>query len=81
LLVRFLTQSLKIISILALTALVVIGSVSFFDYWTDREKSEEIGRPVTITITEEDDGGSVADKLTDADLINYGIYFAPCGMG
>ena len=74
-LVRFLTQSLKIISIVALTALVVIGSVSFFDYWTDREQSEEIGRPVTITITEDDDGGSVADKLTDAELINFGMYF------
>jgi UPF0755 protein len=75
LLVRFLTQSLKIISILAMTIIVVVGSVSFFNYWTDREQSEMIGRPVTVTITEEDDGGSVADKLSDADLVKYGIYF------
>ena len=74
-LVRIITQSLKIISIVVMTALVVIGSVSFFNYWTDREQSEEIGRPVTITITEDDDGGSVADKLVDADLIKYGVYF------
>jgi len=75
LLVRFITQALKIISVLALTLLVITGSVAFFNYWTDRERSDDIGRPVTITISEEDDGGSVADKLTDADLIKYGFYF------
>ncbi|MDQ3657652.1 MAG: endolytic transglycosylase MltG [Chloroflexota bacterium] len=74
-LVRVLTQSLKIISIVGLTLLVVVGSVSFFDYWTDRERAEEIGRPVTITIAEDDDGSTLADKLTDAELINSGFYF------
>ena len=74
-LVRLLTQSLKIISIVALTAIIVAGSVSFFNYWTDRERPENIGRPVTFTITEEDDGGSVAGKLTDAGLIDYGWFF------
>jgi UPF0755 protein len=75
LLVRFLTQSLKIMSVLLLTILAVAGSVGFFNYWNDRERDEEIGRPVTITITEEDDGPSVADKLSDAELIQYGFYF------
>jgi len=75
LLVRVLTQSLKIVSILALTVLVIAGAVAFFDYWTDRQQSDQIGRPVTITITEDDDGGSVADKLTDAELVQYGFYF------
>ncbi len=75
LLVRVLTQSLKIISILALTVLIVIGSVWFFNYWTDRQQSDLIGRPVTITIAEDDDGSSVADKLTDADLVRSGFYF------
>ena len=74
-LVRTLTQSLKIVTILALTVAVVAGSVGFFDYWTDRAQSDEIGRPVIITITEEDDSGSVADKLTDAGLVQYGWYF------
>ncbi len=74
-LVRILTQSLKIISILGLSLLVVVGSVSFFDYWTDRQRPEEIGRPVTITIAEDDDGSTVAEKLTDAELINSGLYF------
>jgi UPF0755 protein len=75
LLVRFLTQSLKIMSVLLLTVLAIAGSVGFFNYWNDRERDEEIGRPVTITITEEDDGPSVADKLSDAELIQYGFYF------
>ena len=74
-LVRVLTQSLKIISIVGLALLVVVGSVSFFDYWTDRERPEEIGRPVTITIVEDDDGSTLASKLTDAELINSGFYF------
>ncbi len=74
-LVRLLTQSLKIISILTLSTLVVVGSVTFFNYWTDRSRAEEIGRPVTITIVEEDDGSTVASKLTDAELINSGFYF------
>src|SRR4051812_21641047 len=62
-------------SVLLLTVLAIAGSVGFFNYWTDRERDEEIGRPVTITITEEDDGPTVADKLTDADLIQYAFYF------
>lgn len=74
-LVRVLTQSLKIISIVGLALLVVVGSVSFFDYWTDRERPEEIGRPVTITVVEDDDGSTLADKLSDAELINSDFYF------
>lgn len=74
-LVRVLTQSLKIISIVGLALIVVVGSVSFFDYWTDRERPEEIGRPVTITVVEDDDGTTLADKLSDAELINSGFYF------
>lgn len=74
-LVRFLTQSLKILSVLLLTVLVIAGSVSFFNYWTDREQAENIGRPVTITVTDDDDGSTVADKLADSDLIQYGFYF------
>jgi hypothetical protein len=45
LLVRVLTQTLKITSIVVLTLLVIAGSVSFFNYWTDREASSDIGRP------------------------------------
>lgn len=74
-LVRIVTQTLKIVSILTLVVLVVAGSVRFFEYWTDRQRAEEIGRPVTITIVEDDDGSTIADKLTEAELINSGFYF------
>ena len=73
--VRVLTQSLKIVSILVVAALVLGGSAWFFDYWQDRTRAEEIGRPVTIQITDEDDSASVAEKLTDADLVRFGAYF------
>lgn len=73
--VRALTQTLKIISVLIVSGLVVVGSVAFFDYWTDRERSEAIGRPVTIEVSAEDDGSTLSDKLTDAGLVRSGLYF------
>lgn len=73
--VRVLTQSLKIVSIFVVAALVIGGSAWFFDYWQDRERADEIGRPITIEITPEDDSASVADKLTDADLVRFAPYF------
>lgn len=73
--VRVVTQTLKILSILVVSGVVLVGSVGFFNYWGDRTRAEDVGRPVTLTITEEDSGGSVADKLTDSDLVKYGFYF------
>lgn len=68
-------QAVKVLSIVVLTVAVAGGSVWFFDYWTARSESDMVGRPVTVEITEEDDGSTVADKLTDAELVNYGFYF------
>ena len=73
--IRIVTQSLKIISILVVAVLVVGGSVTFFDYWSERTESKDDGAPVKIQITAEDDTGSVADKLADKDLIRYKVYF------
>ena len=73
--IRLFVQAVKILSIVALTVAIAGGSVWFFDYWTQRSESDLEGRPVTIEITAEDDGASVADKLTDADLVRYGFYF------
>lgn len=73
--IRMFVQAVKILSIVALTVAIAGGSVWFFDYWNDRSASELEGRPVTIQITDEDDGASVAEKLSDADLIRYGLYF------
>ncbi len=72
---RVLTQSIKIASIAAMALVVLFGSIAFFDYWQDRNQPELLGRPVTVEITEEDDSGSVADKLADAGLVRYGFYF------
>jgi UPF0755 protein len=74
-LIRVLTQSLKIVSILVVAVIVVGGSVTFFDYWSDRTSSKENGTPVEVQITAEDDSGSVADKLADRDLIRWTWYF------
>lgn len=73
--IRVFVQAVKILSILALTVAIAGGSVWFFDYWTDRSTSEMEGRPVTIEITDDDDGGTVAEKLTDSGLVRYGFYF------
>ncbi len=73
--IRVLTQSLKIGAILLLGLMMVAGSAAFFNYWTDRTRSEEIGRPVVVEITQDDDTASVAKKLTKAGLVKYGFYF------
>ncbi|MBA2276537.1 MAG: endolytic transglycosylase MltG, partial [Chloroflexia bacterium] len=73
--IRVLTQSLKIISIVVMALLVIFGSAAFFDYWRDRASPESLGRPVTIQIAAEDDTAAVSDKLTSAGLVRYGFYF------
>jgi UPF0755 protein len=74
-LIRLFVQAVKIISIVVLTVAIAGGSVWFFDYWTQRSASDMEGRPVTVEITAEDDGATVAEKLTDAELVRYGFYF------
>lgn len=73
--VRIFSSALKVVSIVVLTIVFAGGSVWFFNYWQDQARSEEIGRPVTIDISEDDDPGSIAEKLADSDLIRYGVYF------
>lgn len=73
--VRVLIQGLKVVTIAMATILAISGSIWFFDYWQDRELAGERGRPVVVQITEEDDSSSVAGKLTDSELVTFGIYF------
>jgi UPF0755 protein len=73
-LVRILTQSLKIITIVVVAVIAVAGAIWFFDYWQNREPSDA-GRPVVIQISADDDTGSVADKLSDSDLVRFPLYF------
>jgi UPF0755 protein len=74
-LIRIVTQSLKILSVLVVGIVIVGGSFAFFDYWTGRQDDGSNGEPVQITITDDDDTGSVAEKLADADLIRWTLYF------
>lgn len=73
--VRILTQGLKIITIVVLTLFSISGAIWFFDYWQDRSSPPDMGNPVVIQVTEEDDSASVSDMLEDANLINFGFYF------
>ncbi|MGC4191965.1 MAG: endolytic transglycosylase MltG [Thermomicrobiales bacterium] len=73
--IRVVTQTLKIATIVLVSVAVVAASAGFFNYWSDRSRADDIGRPVTIQITSDDDTSSVAKKLTDAELVNYGVYF------
>jgi UPF0755 protein len=73
-LVRILTQSLKIITIVLVGVFAVSGSIWFFDYWQNREPSD-VGRPVVVQIADEDDVGAVAETLSDAELLNFEFYF------
>ena len=72
--VRILTQSLKIITILVLTVVAVAGAAWFFDYWQNRDPSDA-GRPVVLEVTAEDDSSSVAEKLQDGEMLRFPIYF------
>jgi UPF0755 protein len=73
-LVRILTQSLKIITILMVAVIAVAGAAWFFDYWQDRDPSDT-GRPVVLEVTPDDDSGTVAEKLKDDDMIRFPAYF------
>lgn len=73
--IRTLASSLKIVSIILLTLAVAGGSVWFFDYWVDREQPMNVGRSVVLTVDEEDDVSDVSEKLQEAELIAYPLYF------
>lgn len=73
--IRTLANSLKIVSIVMLTLAVAGGSVWFFDYWVDREQPVNVGRSVVITVDEDDDVSSVAEKLQEEELITHTWYF------
>lgn len=74
-LLRPLTQTLKIVSVLAIALLIVLGAARFFTYWNQREQPSTIGHAVTIEITKDDDTSSVAKKLSKAKLIQYTWFF------
>ncbi len=74
-LIRVLTQGLKIVTVVMVAILSVSGTIWFFDYWQDRELAGERGRPVIVQVAQEDSVGTVSEKLTDAELVQFGWYF------
>lgn len=72
---RIIVQTLKIVTIATLAVIVGLGAQRFFDYYIDREKPSDTGRPFVLQVTEEDDGDSIAARLADAGMIQSELYF------
>jgi UPF0755 protein len=73
---RAVTQSLKIVSVVVIAGLIVVGGLRFFQYYRDKALADEhIGQTVVVTIKKDDDSKAVAAKLHDAGLINSELYF------
>jgi UPF0755 protein len=74
-LLRILVQSLKIVSVIALTLLVAAASVRFFDYAVSRARPDDAGQPVSVTIGKDDTTSQVADRLEQQGLVHNKILF------
>ncbi|HET7093872.1 MAG TPA: endolytic transglycosylase MltG, partial [Thermomicrobiales bacterium] len=72
---RVLVQSLKIVSVLALTLLVAAASLRFFDYAVSRAVPTDVGQPVSVTIGKDDTTEQVADRLERDGLIRNKLLF------
>ncbi|MEJ7762779.1 MAG: endolytic transglycosylase MltG [Thermomicrobiales bacterium] len=75
-LVRFMVQSLKVVTILAMAIGVAVGGRQFFDYYVDRQADPATGRPVAFSVGEEDDGAVIAVRLQESGLIRSEFYFS-----
>lgn len=67
--VRLLTQSLKIITIAALTLMVAGAGVWAFRYATDAARPSDAGSPVMVSVFEGQTDAEVADELESEGLI------------
>ncbi|HEU5432079.1 MAG TPA: endolytic transglycosylase MltG [Thermomicrobiales bacterium] len=72
---RVLVQSLKIVSVIALTLLVAAASVRFFAYAVNRAVPDDAGQPVTVTIGKDDTTDQVAARLQQEGLIRNKLLF------
>ena len=72
---RTIVQSLKILTIAVMALLIATGGRSAFNYAVGRTADDEVGRAVRIEITEDDDAGTVADKLAEAGMIRSKLLF------
>ncbi len=66
---------LKIGTIAAMAILVALGGRTFFDYYQEQEADPLLGRPFNLSISEDDDGETLAKRLSDGDMIRSELYF------
>jgi UPF0755 protein len=74
-LLRVLVQSLKIVSVLALTLLVAAAGFRFFNYAVSRAVPADAGQSVSVTIGKDDTTEQVADRLQQEGLIRNKLLF------
>jgi cell division protein YceG involved in septum cleavage len=68
-LVRILLGSLRIVTIGVTAALIVLGSIQFFEYYQDRSASADIGKVVRMKVSDTDTNASFARDLKKKGLI------------
>jgi len=66
---------LKIGTIAAMAILVALGGRTFFDYYQEQEADPLLGRPFSLSISEDDDGETLAKRLSDGEMIRSELYF------
>ena len=78
---RAVTQSLKMVSIVVIAGLIVIGGFRFFEYTRNKAAANEhIGQKVVVTIKKGDDAKAVGETLKASGLINSEFYFSSVVM-
>ncbi len=72
---RILLSLLKILTVVALAALVMLGATRFFQFVTDAAKPDDLGKRIQITIAEDEDESELATLLREAGLIKSELLF------
>jgi len=72
---RILLSLLKMATVVALAALVLLGATRFFQFVTDAAKPDDLGKRIQITISEDEDEGQLASLLREAGLIKSEMLF------
>ncbi|MFM9107980.1 MAG: endolytic transglycosylase MltG [Chloroflexota bacterium] len=72
---RILLSLLKMATVAALAALVLLGAARFFQFVTDAAKPDDLGKRIQITISEDEDEGELASLLREAGLIKSEMLF------
>ena len=72
---RVVVQTLKILTIAVTAVLIAAGGQRFLSYAVDRSVSDDAGRPVPFTVTEDDTADTLAARLHDDGLIRSEAVF------